>query len=509
MKTAVIYCRISSDSEGKGEGVARQEKDCRRLAVERGYAVAEVFVENDTSASAKSRKPRPKYAEMLRRAKAGEWDAVIAWKGDRLTRRLSEAGELFELLDERTPPLLLHTVKSGDVETSSNGELSYGLSALLAGVEVKQTSERTRAAAEDRAERGRPHGRMTYGFRREGGADVVDEGQAAVLREAARRILAGETLRAVANDFNDRGVPTPGYLVAVRNYARRVELARVAGKPTPPEPTPGTWDGNRLRQLLERPANAGLRTHKGEVVHEGGPALWSTGQQAQLDEKFGDPTRRTARSTALRYQLSGLLRCGKCGEALYGETGKDYHRKRTGETVRRPDAYACKNGRCRGVRAQVPAVDGVIEELVLARLAQADGPDLSPARTDRLAELREQIAGDRAELLNVTDDYYVHRLIGREQFKRVTEGLNQRIAAAERELKAAAPSPAVGAFLATPGGEVAQRWAETPVEVRREVIRALLDLIVLAPAGKGTRWRRDRLQVRWSGNEEVTNLRAD
>lgn len=501
MRTAAIYCRISSDSEGRGEGVARQETDCRRLAAERGYGAVEIFVENDTGASVKSKKPRPKYAEMVRRAEGGEFDAIIAWRGDRLTRRQSEAEALQTLLD-RARPIKIHTVKSGDWLNSASGVLNTGVQSLLATVEVLQTAERTQAAAKDRAERGRAHGRMTYGFARKDGVDVIDEEQAAVLREAKDRVLAGESLWAVAKDLTDRQVPTPGYLVAVRNHPRRVELARVEQKDPPPAPKPGAWDGNRLRQLLERPANAGLRLHNGAIVHEGGASLWPKDVHEQLVALFRDPSRRTARSTALRYQLSGLLLCGKCGESMYGETGKLYLQKRTGRTVRRADAYACKNPRCRGVRAQVPAVDLAVEAVVLGRLSAADVGDLRPDRADRVTELREEIAGARAELLNVADDYYVEKLIDRETFRRTTESLNRKIAAAEQALKAAAPSPAVGAFLASRVEAIETEWAATPVEARREVIRSLVERVELAPAGKGTRWSSRRLRGTWVGGDE-------
>lgn len=505
MRTAAIYVRISSDSDGRGEGVARQEADCRALAANRGYEVAEVYVENDTSASAKSRKPRPKYRAMVSRAARGEFDAIIAWKNDRLTRRLDEAGELFDLLDDRKrrgTELRLHTVKSGDHENTATGQGMAGMQAVWAAMEAAQTSERTQAAAKDRAERGRAHGRMTYGFAREDGIDVVDEEQAATLREAKERVLAGESLRAVAKDLTDREIPTPGYLVALRNYPRRVELARVEQKDPPPAPKPGAWDGNRLRQLLERPANAGLRLHDGVVVREGGAALWPKDVHEQLVALFGDPERRTARSTTLRYQLSGLLLCGKCGAAMYGETGKLYLQKRTGRTVRRADAYACKNPRCRGVRAQVPAVDLAVEAVVLGRLSAADVGDLRPDRADRVTELREEIAGARAELVNVADDYYVEKLIDRETFRTTTEKLKQKVSSAERALKAAAPSPAVGAFLASQVEAIETEWAATPVEARREVIRSLVERVELAPAGKGTRWTPARLRGTWVGGDE-------
>jgi DNA invertase Pin-like site-specific DNA recombinase len=38
---AAIYARISSDQDGRGLGVKRQIEDCRKLAEERGWTVAE------------------------------------------------------------------------------------------------------------------------------------------------------------------------------------------------------------------------------------------------------------------------------------------------------------------------------------------------------------------------------------------------------------------------------------------------------------------------------------
>ena len=64
-RAAAIYCRISRDAEQEGLGVARQEEDCRALAGKSGFTVAEVYTDNDISASTKSRKARPAYDRML------------------------------------------------------------------------------------------------------------------------------------------------------------------------------------------------------------------------------------------------------------------------------------------------------------------------------------------------------------------------------------------------------------------------------------------------------------
>jgi DNA invertase Pin-like site-specific DNA recombinase len=55
---AVTYARISSDKNGDGAGVERQEHDCRALCEANGWTIAEVSVESDVSASARSRMPR-------------------------------------------------------------------------------------------------------------------------------------------------------------------------------------------------------------------------------------------------------------------------------------------------------------------------------------------------------------------------------------------------------------------------------------------------------------------
>ncbi|HYO19414.1 MAG TPA: recombinase family protein, partial [Dermatophilaceae bacterium] len=94
MKTvsaAAIYARISSDVEGSGMGVARQVEDCQRLAKQLGWAVAEVYEDNDFSAY--SGKKRPAYQRMLADLSDGTRDGVLVYHLDRLTRRPIELEE--------------------------------------------------------------------------------------------------------------------------------------------------------------------------------------------------------------------------------------------------------------------------------------------------------------------------------------------------------------------------------------------------------------------------------
>jgi site-specific DNA recombinase len=69
VRRAAIYCRISLDRAGAGLGVARQQEDCRELAIRLGWPVAEVYVDNDVSAY--SGKPRPAWQQLLAQVGSG------------------------------------------------------------------------------------------------------------------------------------------------------------------------------------------------------------------------------------------------------------------------------------------------------------------------------------------------------------------------------------------------------------------------------------------------------
>jgi DNA invertase Pin-like site-specific DNA recombinase len=61
----------------------------------KGWAVAEVFEDNDISAADK-RKRRPGFERMLRAVDAGKLDAIVAWDLDRIVRRPVELEQFVE-----------------------------------------------------------------------------------------------------------------------------------------------------------------------------------------------------------------------------------------------------------------------------------------------------------------------------------------------------------------------------------------------------------------------------
>ena len=97
---AGIYCRISRDTEGNQLGVQRQEKDCRRIAKERGWEVIEPpYIDKDVSAAKGSKKVREQYLRLLEDIEAGRLDAVVIWMEDRLQRQVLELVEFLQVCE--------------------------------------------------------------------------------------------------------------------------------------------------------------------------------------------------------------------------------------------------------------------------------------------------------------------------------------------------------------------------------------------------------------------------
>src|SRR5688572_15099237 len=114
--TAVaVYCRISFDRSGEGLGVDRQEALCRKLAKEKAWPIAEVYVDNDVSAY--NGNVRAEYRRLLADIEAGIRDAVICVDLDRLTRKPAELEEFMDLADRHKVAL---ANVSGDTDLSTS-----------------------------------------------------------------------------------------------------------------------------------------------------------------------------------------------------------------------------------------------------------------------------------------------------------------------------------------------------------------------------------------------------
>ena len=290
--TAGIYTRLSLDKTGDGLAVQRQESACRDLAKRHGWTVAEVYEDNDVSAS--SGKERPEYQRMLADLESGSINAVVVYAWDRLARRMTDLVAFIEL-QRRLDFDVAHVTGDVDLSTASGRQTAYILGSVAQG-EAERLGERVSAQKQQRALMGIPHkGRhRLYGYD-ENWTPV--EPEAAIIREAFTRRASGESTTAIARDLTARGIKT------------------VSGR---------DWSSGVLGQTLTKHVYAGQVTFKGEVVADSiHPALvdldtFNAAQAELAGSSAGTNTRK--------YLLSGILRCGHCTFPMKGNPSNKMYR---------------------------------------------------------------------------------------------------------------------------------------------------------------------------------------
>src|SRR5688500_16811469 len=92
---AIIYCRVSSKEQVKGYSLEGQEKDCRKFACDKGYAINKVFIEKGESAKTQDRTELQRLIKYCVENKK-TLSFVIIWKYDRLARNLTDQTELIK-----------------------------------------------------------------------------------------------------------------------------------------------------------------------------------------------------------------------------------------------------------------------------------------------------------------------------------------------------------------------------------------------------------------------------
>ena len=329
-----IYARISSDRDGDGLGVARQVEDCEALAGRKRWEVVDRYVDSDVSAY--NGRARPEYRRLLADLDAGLLDAVLVWHLDRLHRQPKELEEFFEVCDRAGIKRLASV--TGDVDLATNdGRFMARILGAVARKESDDKSRRIERKAFELARAGRVGGGGTRPFGFESDRVTVRAAEAVVINECARRLLAGEAIRSICADLNERGIPT------------------VSG---------GQWKTQVLRGLLKSARISGQREYRGEIVADAEwPAIITRAQTAQIRALLADPSRRTNRS-ARRYLLTRMLRCSLCGEMMVSRP--------TNESIRR---YVCAKGPnfsgCGKMYARADTLESLVVEAVLYRLDQS------------------------------------------------------------------------------------------------------------------------------------------
>jgi site-specific DNA recombinase len=276
---AAIYLRISQDPKEDGLAIERQESDCVGIADSRGWLVTKTY--SDTVSASKRNVSRPNYERMFEDFKRGQFEALICWDLDRLTRQPRQLEDWIDASVENG--LLLVTANNEADLSNDNGRLFARMKAAVARAEIERKSARQKRKNEQLTDDGRPvPGRRRFGYMSDNMTVMPDEGI--------------KVLRLFEDFGNGR---------SIRSLS--VEMA---------------WRPVRVRETLTN------RSYIGEVRHHGRflPSDKITPiVSVELFEKvqivLTDPTRKTSPGSAVVHLMSGLANCGICGATMHFQNG--------------------------------------------------------------------------------------------------------------------------------------------------------------------------------------------
>lgn len=245
---AAIYARVSHEDDDTASEIARsvpiQTAGARAFIRQRGWVLSEQHVYQDEGVSGALFSTRPEFQRMMRDAHTREFDVLVLFDLDRFGRHghktmvaLNELADLgIAIWDYGAQQVL-------DLDTFE-GRLNATLKAEFAQQYREQISKHERRTMRAKAAAGLVTGGTVFGYRndkREKGKTVliVNEAEAAVVRDIFQRAAAGEGYRSIAAALNRMKLPSP-----------RAQQGRASG-----------WSSGTVRAILERPL------YRGEMIY--------------------------------------------------------------------------------------------------------------------------------------------------------------------------------------------------------------------------------------------------
>lgn len=441
--TADVYVRISQDRTGAGVKVGTQERDCRKLAAQLGLTVRRIHTDTESATTGARRRG---FEDLL----FGKPEAVIIWHEDRLVRTTKDLERVIEL------GVNVHPVKSGRLDLATpTGRAVARTIVAWAQYEGEHKSERQRSANLQRAEKGVAwtSGARLFGYTQD--RTEIIESEAERVREAFATVLSGGSNRAMLRRWKTEGVIS------------------TEGNP---------WTSRSSADMLRRAQYAGRSVYQGvDVGPSLCPAIVDADTFAAVQVILADPSRKTTENSGrgALHLLSGIARCGvvladgtECGAKTLSGVGVPGVSK-TATERRRYLTLKCTS--VRHLERRASDIEELVTDVVIGRLRRPDAAklfrvsdvDLAPlrARAGDLRAQREALAAD----LDVSLDFATAR----------DRRLRQELDTIEVEIIEASAGSALAPFAG--GRDPGEVWSGLDLDARREVIRELVDVVLLSP----------------------------
>ena len=381
MARVLVAARLSQlrkdDGKGRQTGIESQDKLTVAELERQGHTVVAVVADTKSGTVQPWNRPNLK-PWVTDPTKMAQYDAIAGYRFDRLSRGDNQSTNEIEKWAHDNHKQLL--TEDGLVFPCEGADgIRWDLQKRLAHEEWLKISERYRRMQTHLRDSNKLTGRPTYGLMRIDSGDhktlAPHPAESLVIKEAAKRYLGGETIDALCEDFNSRGIASPTF----------------KGKPGK------HWHAKTLAGLLRNPAMAGRRMDAAgkTILRFAGIITWD--EHTRLVGRLDSRAHRKGISPSNTALLVSLLKCS-CGRPM--------NRITIGGVNNRYPAYYCRSGKdgCKMV-IHVDDADRQAREDLSAKLGHGKHRVPVPVAVANHQDEIEQLRQDRNGLDDLADDY--------------------------------------------------------------------------------------------------------
>ena len=432
-----LYSRVSTEIQVDRDALANQKEALIRYAKRQGKPFRYYC---DAGFSAKDTK-RPDFQQMMAEVGEGNIDAIVVTKLDRISRSL---GDLLSIIDRLEEAKVAFVCLTQNFDTATPvGRFSLHLLGSVGQLEREMTAERVAEAMRIRAQRKLWNGGpVPFGFEHDRQEKTlrVNSKESSVVRMIYDYYVETASLRGTVHHLNSEGYRTRSGKFWPTQTVRRILT------------NPLYYGAMAYNRRKSKGSTSEPRPAEQHILIEGVfPSMISKDQFDRVQQIIIAQQGKTPATKGSIYLLSGLVRCGKCGEKMYGYTIRPSGGRPKYQYYRCNGHISKGTACCSGNSIEL----GVLEEIILAELesfktdpdkiakraltVSSPVPDGQDRRTPGTPELQNQLSRSRKKRDRLIDLFQEGMITKGEFSQRALNldqeqtGLEQRLVSLRRE----------------------------------------------------------------------------
>lgn len=468
MRVALL-ARVSTERQAGEErhSLPAQLRSMLDRAGREGWEVVRTFEAPGESASTRDLNKRPVLRELVEAARRREFDLVLFHESSRLARDEELSQWLINEL-EGFGVRLVEADKAVDHFYTPEGRVQFGIQSVLDAWQRRKHAAQVRKGITEMFESGLHVGDVPFGYRRA----LRELADGRVERDASVPLeVVPDEARWVRQAFEWKLQGLGATEIAERFNAAGLQPHSKQGNPV--------FTPSAIESILESDFYLGRIRHKAEVRVGRHEAVLDEGLWLKVQARRGSG-RKSVRSRSPR-MLSGLAVCAECqgplwlswsGDSKYPQLKRQYYRE-TSKIRQR----VCAN---RGTGWDAASAEEEVSAVVRG-MARDEAWCSKVDRAARRQPERDVYAGERSELEQErkrATRAYIAGALGEEEWRRVTEALDARLASLPAALSGGV---LFGLERLRSVGEV---WDGMTVEERREGARLLFERVEMDTRGR-------------------------